>query len=253
MLSVVKLGGRSVANADTLARTAERVARLPGDVVVVHGGGAEISAWQERLDLQVSWHEGLRVTTPEGLKVTAMVLSGWMNKRVVQAFEDAGVPAVGISGEDGALLNARRALEGKIGEVGEVQEVRPGVVHALLRAGFVPVVSPVSRGPQGAPLNVNADEAALHLATALGAARIYLISDVPGVIVDGRTVETLAPEEARTLLREGVALDGMAVKLRQALVAADAGVDVAIGSSSLLDDFGSGTRVVGSEAPVEVA
>ncbi len=253
MLSVVKLGGRSVTDAEALRRTVERVSRLSGDVVVVHGGGAEISAWQKRLDLPVAWHEGLRVTTPESLQVTAMVLSGWMNKRVVQAFEDAGVPAVGISGEDGALLNAHRALGGAIGEVGEVHEVRPGVVHALLRGGFVCVVSPVSRGPEGTPLNVNADEAALHLAAGLGAARIYLISDVPGVIVGGRTVETLAPAEARALLSDGVALDGMAVKLRQALVAAEAGVDVAIGSASLLEDFASGTRLLGAEASVGAA
>jgi len=253
VLNVVKLGGRSVADAQALARTAQRVARLPGEVVVVHGGGAEISAWQKRLDLPVAWHEGLRVTTPESLQVTAMVLSGWMNKRVVQALEDAGVPAVGISGEDGALLNARRALGGRIGEVGEVHEVRPGVVHALLGAGFLPVVSPVSRGPHGMPLNVNADEAALHLASALAATRIYLVSDVPGVMVGGRPLETLEAAEARALLAEGVALDGMAVKLRQALVAADAGVDVAIGGISLLDDFGSGTRILGTVSKVEVA
>lgn len=252
MLSVVKLGGRCAADADALRVTADHVSRLEGGVVVVHGGGAEISAWQRRLDLPVTWHDGLRVTTPEGLQVTAMVLSGWMNKRVVQALEAVGVPAVGISGEDGTLLRARRALAGRIGEVGEVVEVRPQVVRVLLEAGFVPVVSPVSRGPEGTPLNVNADEAALHLAAGLGARRIYLISDVPGVIVDGRTVQTLVPAEVRALLSGGVALDGMAVKLRQALVAAEAGVEVAIGDLSLLHDFGSGTRVLGSVSPVEI-
>ncbi len=253
MLSVVKLGGRCVADADALRATAEHVCRLHGDVVVVHGGGAEISAWQERLELPVVWHAGLRVTTVESLQVTSMVLSGWMNKRVVQAFEDAGVPAVGISGEDGSLLRARRALGGAIGEVGEVVDVRPDAVRALLAGGFVPVVSPVSRGPEGTPLNVNADEAALHLAVGLGAGRIYLISDVPGVVVGGRTVGTLLADEARALLDGGIAVDGMAVKLRKALVAVDAGVEVAIGGASLLEDFRSGTRVLGSVAPAEVA
>ena len=103
MLSVVKLGGGQVADAAGLARVVEAVQALPGRVVVVHGGGKAISDWQTRIDIPVAWHEGLRVTSPEGLQLTAMVLSGWMNKRVVQAFEDAGVPAAGISGEDGSL------------------------------------------------------------------------------------------------------------------------------------------------------
>ncbi len=253
MLNVVKLSGRSAEDSGTLRATVERVAALPGRTVVVHGGGTEISAWQRRLDLPVTWHEGLRVTTSESLRVTAMVLSGWVNKRVVQAFEDAGVPAVGISGEDGSLLNARRAHGGAIGEVGEVVGVRPGAIHALVKAGFVPVVSPVSRGPEGSPLNVNADEAALWLAAALAARRIYLVSDVPGVVVGGRAVETLTPVEARALLAEGVARDGMAVKLRQALVAAEAGVEVAIGDASILENFTAGTRILGTDVTVEVA
>ncbi len=253
MLNVVKLSGKSAANPAALRTAAVRVSALPGRTVVVHGGGAEISAWQRRLDLPVTWHEGLRVTTPESLQVTAMVLSGWMNKRVVQAFEDVGVPAVGISGEDGALLNARRAHGGSIGEVGEIVQVRPGAVHALLGAGFVPVVSPVSRGPEGTPLNVNADEAALSLAAALEAQRIYLVSDVPGVMVQERTVETLTPFEARTLLDDGIALDGMAVKLRQALVAANAGVEVAIGDAAILDDFCAGTRIFGADVTAGVS
>jgi acetylglutamate kinase len=179
-----------------------------------------------------------------------MVLSGWVNKRVVQAFLDIGRPAVGVSGEDGALLEAIRAQGGKLGEVGEVVRVRPEVVHALLAAGFVPVVSPVSRGPEGNPLNVNADEAALHLAAGIGADRIYLVSDVPGVLVDGVVVRTLTPQQARDLIERGIATGGMSVKIRQALIAADAGVEVAIGEPGLLDDFASGTRILGAELPV---
>ncbi len=253
MLNVVKLSGKSVASRTALRLAAERVAALPGATVVVHGGGTEISEWQERLDLPVRWHEGLRVTTPEALQITAMVLSGWMNKRVVQTFEDLGVPAVGLSGEDGSLLNARRSHDGAIGEVGEVVDVRPGAVHALLKAGFVPVVSPVSRGPDGAPLNVNADEAALHLTVALGAARVYLVSDVPGVVAEGGTIDALTPLEARGLLDEGVAVDGMAVKLRHALTAAEAGVEVSIGDASILQDFMAGTRVLGADVNVGVS
>lgn len=252
MLSVVKLGGVQVGDAHGLSAVAARVAALPGRRVVVHGGGAEISAWQERLELPVSWHDGLRVTSVEGVKLTAMVLSGWMNKRVVQAFEDAGVPAVGISGEDGSLLGAVRARDGALGEVGRVVDVRPRVVDALLEAGFLPVVSPVSRGPEGSPLNVNADEAALHLAAALGADRIYLVSDVPGVLDRGRLLRELSTSEAEALVEDGVATGGMAVKVRQALVAATAGVEVAIGDAAILDDFRAGTVLHGVAERVRV-
>lgn len=253
MLNVVKLGGAAAANPDALRHTAESILGLPGRSVVVHGGGAEISSWQERLGIPVAWRDGLRVTTPEGLQVTAMVLSGWVNKRIVQAFSDLGARCAGISGEDGNLLEAIYAQDGALGEVGEIIRVTPDVLEALLAQGFLPVVSPLSRGPHGAPLNVNADEAALHLAASMGAARIYLISDVPGVQVDGAVMGMLTPSEARRLLDDEVATGGMAVKLRQALIAADLGVDVVIGGPSLLDDVESGTRILGASMAAEVA
>jgi acetylglutamate kinase len=145
-----------------------------------------------------------------------------------------------------SLKKAAYAQGGALGEVGEIVRVRPELVEALLAQDFLPVVSPLSRGPGGAPLNVNADEAALHLAASMGATRIYLISDVPGVQVGGSVVATLAPSEARRLLDDHTATGGMAVKLRQALIAADMGVDVAIGGPSLLDDVDSGTRILGA-------
>lgn len=252
MLSVVKLGGAQVGDARGLRDVVARVAALPGRTLVVHGGGAEISAWQDRLELPVTWHEGLRVTTPLGLQLTAMVLSGWMNKRVVQAFEDSGIPAVGISGEDGSLIHAVRAQGGALGEVGEVVRVRPDVLEALLSSGFLPVVSPVSRGPEGSPLNVNADEAALHVAAAVGADRIYLVSDVPGVMRDGRVLRELSPAGAQALLDDGVARGGMRVKIRQALVAARAGVEVAIGDAAILEDFAAGTVLHGVDETAAV-
>ena len=247
MLTVVKVGGGTAGAPDLRARIAPALARLHdacgAGLVIVHGGGAEISAWYRRLDLEVAWYEGLRVTTPEGLRVTSMVLSGWVNKRLVQALLDGGLPAVGLSGEDGGILRARRALDGRIGEVGEVVAVDPGAVRALLTAGFVPVLSPLSRGLDGAPLNVNADEAALHLAGGLGADRILMVSDVPGVVAAGAVLGSLHVEEARGLLEQGVATGGMAVKLRQALIAAERGVDVVIGDEAILSDPGSGTRI----------
>jgi acetylglutamate kinase len=249
VLTVVKVGGAVAGAPSELAALASSVAGIAGARVVVHGGGAEITAWQKRLDLPVEWRDGLRVTTPEAIKVTAMVLSGWVNKRVVAALIDAGEIAVGISGEDGGLLRAVRREGGKLGEVGEITAVEPRVLRALLAAGLLPVVSPVSRGPEGAPLNVNADEAAIALAVGLAADRLLLVSDVPGVLVDGAALPRVTASGAAELLERGVATGGMAVKMRQALEAARAGVEVRIGDGALLTDAGAGTCVLPDGAP----
>ena len=248
MLTVVKVGG-AVAGAPTeLAALASAVAALPGARVIVHGGGPEITTWQQRLGLPVEWKDGLRVTTPEAMKVTAMVLSGWVNKRVVAALIDAGEAAVGLSGEDGGLLRALRREGGALGEVGEIAGVDPRPVRALLEGGMLPVVSPVSRGPGGLPLNVNADEAAIALAVALAADRLLLVSDVPGVLVDGAPISRITAAGAADLLEREVVQGGMAVKVRQALDAARAGVEVRIGDGSLIRDAQAGTRVVPDRA-----
>lgn len=239
-------------DASGLAVLAGGVAGLPGRVVVVHGGGPEISAWQERCGIAVEWRDGLRVTTREGLRVTAMVLSGWVNKRIVAALLAAGVDAVGISGEDGGLLVAERKDGGVLGEVGTVRAVRTELLQRLLGADLVPVVSPISRGPGGEPLNVNADEAAAVVAQAMAAERLLLVSDVPGLLVEGRVVREVTPAEARALIGCGVAAAGMRVKLGGAVAAAEAGVEVRIGDGSILSDLHAGTRMAAS-VPVEVA
>ena len=248
MLTVVKVGGAAVRDAGAAAALARGVAALEGGVVVVHGGGPEITAWQDRLGMPVAWVDGLRVTSPEAMQVTAMVLSGWVNKRIVAALVDAGLPAVGLSGEDAGLLRAERRDGGRLGEVGEVRAVEPAPARALLAAGLVPVVSPVSRGPAGVPLNVNADEAAVALASALRADRLLLVSDVPGVVVDGAPVASLSAGEAADLVARRVVGGGMAVKVLQALAAADAGVEVRIGDEGLLAAACAGTRVLAARA-----
>ncbi len=244
MLTVVKVGGAVAGAPADLTTLCAAIAAMPGERVVVHGGGSEITAWQERLGLEVEWLDGLRVTTPEAMKVTAMVLSGWVNKRVVAGLIDAGQLAVGLSGEDGGLLRAQRREGGKLGEVGEVTGVDPRPLRALLGGGMLPVVSPVSRGPGGTPLNVNADEAAIALAVGLTADRLLLVSDVPGVLVNGAPVPRITAAAASDLLVREVVKGGMAVKVRQALAAAHGGVEVRIGDGGLLADDAAGTRIV---------
>ena len=244
MLTVIKVGGAVAGVPQELAALASVVAALPGARVLVHGGGAEITSWQQRLGLTVERRGGLRVTTPETMQVTAMVLSGWLNKRVVAALIDADELAVGLSGEDGGMLRALRKDGDSLGEVGEVAGVDTRPLRALLEGGMLPVVSPVSRGPAGAPLNVNADEAAIALAVGLAATRLLLVSDVPGVLVDGAALERISAAGAADLLRHEIVTGGMAVKVEQALAAARAGVEVRIGDGAMLSDELAGTRVV---------
>jgi acetylglutamate kinase len=251
MLTVVKIGGAwmEVGAGDEAFRS---LAALEGDLVVVHGGGHEISRWLERSGISVTWVDGLRVTRGDSLQVTAMVLSGWVNKRVVEALARAGRPAIGISGEDGGLLKAEAVDPDRLGDVGRVSSVDAKPVRALLDGGFTPVISPVSSGPTGRPLNVNADEAAIPLALGVGADRLLLISDVPGVLAGGRLVEKLDRARADALVRDGSLSGGMLVKVNQALEAAEAGLEVRIGDESLLTGD-SGTWIVGSElAPTNV-
>lgn len=245
---VVKVGGSVLGDPAWLASFAEHVAAASGPIVVVHGGGPEISELSSRLGVAVRWVDGRRVTPPEAMDVTAMVLSGRINKRVVAALLTAGVDAVGLSGEDGKLLVARPRENGALGRVGELVSVRASLLGALLDAGYTPVVSPVSRGVDAAPLNVNADEAATAIAAALGASELLYLTDVPGVLAGGAVVPGLSAAEAEGLVVSGAATGGMAVKLEAALAALGGGVHcVRIGTLELLTSPDAGTAVRAGE------
>jgi acetylglutamate kinase len=245
-ITLVKVGGNEVDDREWVARLAAAVAERKGGVVVVHGGGKEVTELQRALGAEPEWRDGLRVTTPEAIRAVAMVLSGVVNKRLVSALVSAGARAVGLSGEDDALISAVPARGGALGRTGEVAKVEPRLLLSLLEQGVVPVVSPVSRGPEGEALNVNADDAAAAVAAALGADRFLLVSNVPGVLRDGERIEEVGVGEVEGLIEGGVASGGMAPKLRAAARAAGAGVsEVRIGGLELLAGSASGTRIVG--------
>lgn len=244
-LRVVKIGGRAVGDTEWLERVVARLAASCRPTVVVHGGGPEVTELSQQLGVPVSWHRGRRITTPEALRVAVMVLSGWTNKRIVGALLDGGVDAVGLSGEDGALFVAEIAERGELGRVGRIVSVRVELIERLLAAGLVPVISPISRGVDGQPLNVNADDAAAALAGALGAAELLFLTDVDGVRDGAGERRVLTLEEAAALVDAGVARDGMAVKLDAAAAALAAGVPaVRIGPPGILDGTAVGTTLV---------
>ena len=187
---VIKYGGNAMTDDALRAAFAQDVVflRYAGLLpVVVHGGGPQISAQLDRLGIPSTFRAGLRVTTPEAMEVVRMVLTGQVNREIVGLINHHGPFAVGMSGEDAHLLTARKLLATEdgmpvdLGQVGEVESVNPGAVAALLADGRIPVISSVARSHHGEVLNVNADTAAAAVAVALRAAKLIVLTDVPGL------------------------------------------------------------------------
>jgi len=246
---VYKLGGPALEDPELLPAVADELRRGRGKALVVHGGGRAVERALQERGLESRFVEGRRQTSSEAMEVVEMVLSGTVNKALAAGLTAAGLPAVGLSGRDAGLLRAR--LEPGLGRVGKPEAVDPRVLEAAWSAGLVPVVSPVSAGADGEALNVNADEAALALAVALGAASLVYLSDVDGVRLHGATVPVLTAEEARRHVAGGGIAGGMAMKVETALQAVAAGVPevVVAGKARLLGGF-AGTRLRGARVEV---
>lgn len=243
---VYKVGGPALEDAALLGPLAAEVKRAAGPVLLVHGGGRQVERLLKALGIGSEFVEGRRRTSDEAMEVVEMVLSGTMNKGLAAGLCAAGLKAIGVSGRDAGIVRAR--LEEGLGRVGTPERVNPEPILALWAAGFVPVVSPVSGGPGGESVNVNADEAALGLARALGARALVYLSDVDGVRVDGTATTALDAEEATRRIEDGTIAGGMSLKVRVALEAAAAGIPevVIAGKARLLGSF-AGTRIL---APV---
>lgn len=225
-MNVFKIGGNELESPEFLEALARAVAASPESVTIVHGGGKAIADLQARLGLETVKIDGLRVTDAASLTVAQMVLSGQANKQIVAALQAAGVDAVGISGVDGGLLRCRKKAHptADLGFVGEITEVRAGLVQMLVAEGITAVISPISLGTDGQAYNVNADEAASAVALALGAEVLNFISNVPGVIYKDEVLAELTPSQTENLIAHGVIRDGMVPKVRAALQATKLGV-----------------------------
>lgn len=237
--------------------------------VVVHGGGPQIGQTLERLGKKSDFREGMRVTDSETMDVVEMVLVGKVNKEIVALINQHGGQAVGLSGKDGQLIRAKklqlyRNQEGDkppelidLGMVGDVQSVQAGIIESLEASHFIPVIAPVGVGEQGETYNINADLVAGRLSAALKAAKLILLTDVPGVLAkDGTLISSLDTTQARQLIQDQTLKGGMIPKVRYALEAVNGGVDKAhiidgrIEHAILLEIFmdrGVGTEIVGTE------
>jgi acetylglutamate kinase len=249
---VYKVGGPALEDPGLVSPLADEVRRADGPVLLVHGGGRHVDRMLRALGIESRFVSGRRETTEAAMEVVEMVLSGVVNKGLAAGLTAAGVPAVGLSGRDAGLIRAR--LEPGLGRVGTPDRVDPTAVHAAWAAGLLPVVSPVSSGPSGESVNVNADEVVLGLAVSLGAASLVYLSDVDGVRADDRVLERLDAAEARLRIEDGTIGGGMALKVRVALEAAAAGIPevVVAGKARLLGEF-PGTRFVAAARPEVLA
>ena len=240
---VYKVGGPALEDPALFGPLAAEVKRAAGPVLLVHGGGRQIERLLKALGIESVFVDGRRRTSDEAMEVVEMVLSGAMNKTLAAGLCAAGLKAIGISGRDAGIVRAR--LEAGLGRVGTPEAVAPEPIRALWAAGFVPVISPVSGGPSGEAVNVNADEAALGLAKAVGARALVYLSDVDGVRLDGSTAEELDADDAVRRIEDGTIAGGMSLKVRVALDAAAAGIPevVVAGKARLLGGF-AGTRIL---------
>jgi acetylglutamate kinase len=254
-MRIVKIGGRAQADPCIAQALGQAWNDSPNSLCVVHGGGDEMSAMQRALGKEASFVGGRRVTSRGDLELLRMVLSGAVNKRLVNSLVAAGVPAVGLSGEDDALIGAEVIDAVSLGFAGRPTAINVQLLRTLLSAGYMPVISPVgydATSGKGGTLNVNGDDAAAAIAAALEAEELLLIADVQGVRgAQGDFVPVLSLESARELIASGVAAGGMAAKLESAHAALLGGVDrVRICDLAGLVDNERGTFITQSQGVV---
>ena len=256
---VVKYGGNAMINEELKQQVMEDIALLwliGVKVVLVHGGGPEISQTMKRLGKEAVFIDGLRVTDKETVDIVQMVLAGKINKNLVNLIQMKGGHAVGLSGIDGGILEAKVKDE-RLGYVGEVTKVRPQPIMDLLEKNYIPVVSTVASDRMGNTYNINGDTAAAYLAGALGAERLIMMTDIAGILMDKDDPATLIPQitvsEAKKLYDEGIISGGMIPKVDCCIEALEHGVNNVVIMDGriphsilmeLLTDEGAGTMVM---------
>jgi acetylglutamate kinase len=219
---VVKLGGATLGSHDTTIEDIVSLQQQSKSLVVVHGGGKVITDWLEKQGASTRFVNGERVTDEATLEVVISVLAGLVNKEIVAAINNLGGKAIGISGVDGAFIQGR-IKDKELGYLGEVVKINPAPLKALLKAGYIPVVAPVSlyaskSAKEPRLLNINADTVAGEIAAAIGAEKLIFLTDVVGVCDQaGKLLSHLSPDEAEALVVSGVASGGMIPKIKACL------------------------------------
>ncbi len=256
---VIKYGGNAMINEELKQQVMEDIALLwliGVKIVLVHGGGPEISQTMKRLGKEAVFIDGLRVTDKETVDIVQMVLAGKINKTLVNLIQMKGGHAVGLSGIDGGILEAK-VKDQRLGFVGEIIKVRPQPIQDLLEKNYIPVISTVAGDHQGNTYNINGDTAAAYLAGALGAERLIMMTDISGILMDKDDPSTLIPSitvsEAKKLYDQGIISGGMIPKVDCCIEALEHGVNNVVIMDGriphsilmeLLTDEGAGTMVM---------
>jgi acetylglutamate kinase len=241
---VVKYGGHAMGDPEAAQDFAQDIVLLKAvgiNPVVVHGGGPQIGAMLKKLGVESTFVDGLRVTDKATAEIAEMVLSGAINKELVGWIAQAGGKALGVSGKDGGLVTAtkvRRTAKDPdsnieqaidLGFVGEPDRVDPALIHTAVAAGMIPVIAPIGAGSDGHTYNINADTMAGAIAAALGAARLFLLTDVAGVLgKDGKLLTDLTPADIARLRGDGTISGGMIPKLETCVHAVESGCEAAV-------------------------
>lgn len=255
---VIKYGGAAMTDEglkETFAKDVTLLRKIGINIVIVHGGGKEITDVARKLGIPTTFVDGQRFTDEKMMDVVVMVLAGAINKEIVGLINVNGGNAVGISGMDNNLLKARKlsANGTNLGYVGSIVSVNVSFLQLLLQNGMMPVIAPVGVGDRGELYNVNADLGAASVATSLRAEKLVYLSDVEGIVADGRLVSTLTKQEAGRLIDRGSIFGGMIPKVQSAFETLEAGVskvhivDGRVKHSLLLEIFtdeGIGTQMI---------
>ena len=240
---VIKFGGHAMGDeslTDLFAQDIVLLKHVGINPVVVHGGGPQISAMLDRLKIKSSFVQGLRVTDAETVEIVEMVLSGSINKQIAAAINRAGGRAVGISGKDGNLIEARKLKRRRrdaqsniervldLGFVGEPAKIHTDLLTELAKSKVIPVIAPIGSGKRGETFNINADTVAGAVAGALRASKLIMLTDVDGVLdSDDNLIASLTPRQARGLLKRSAVTGGMIPKLETCLDALKSGTEAA--------------------------
>ena len=239
---VLKYGGHAMGDAevgDSFARDVVLLKQVGINPIVVHGGGPQIGQMLRRLGIESRFVDGLRVTDRETMEVVEMILAGMINKQLVSAINAEGGCAIGLSGKDGGLIEARKLVRTRVeagvtsevdlGFVGEPQRISAAVLDTLKQSDFIPVIAPIGVGSKGETYNINADTVAGAVAAAVKATRLLLLTDIAGVLdANKRLITELTAATARRLIGEGVINGGMIPKVETCLEAVEGGVEAAV-------------------------
>ena len=232
-ITVVKIGGSTLGTEDTSLEDVVALAEEGHRPLVVHGGGARISSWFDRMGIEAVFLDGLRATNEDALDVVVGVLRGVVNARLVARIVARGGRAVGVSGIDGGAIRAERYDE-RLGFVGRITEVDASFYTSLIDAGVIPVVAPIGLEPPSQPLNINADTVAGELARAVNADRLLFMTDVDGLLNgDGELIDSVDANGVADFRDAGVLTGGMIPKVEACLRAAEAGTEAFIANGTV--------------------